>query len=271
MRWNVVRSLLIPLAAASLLATLPAQADDVPVRYKEGVVHGFLVLRSEDGKAIADGDLIQTVRNELVTSRLVFRFKDGSVHDETAVFSQRRQFRLISGHLVQKGPAFRHPTDVTIDVPKRRVTVHTMDDDGKDKSYMDEIQFPTDLANGMLLTILKNIRPSAIQTQVSMLAVTPKPRMVKLAITPLGTEPFSVGIARRKAIRYVVKIEIGGIAGIVAPILGKQPPETYVWILGGEAPAFIKSTGPLYYGGPIWRIELTSPVWPQPPAAESKN
>jgi hypothetical protein len=87
MRWNLVRSLLIPLAAVALLAALPVQADDVPVRHKEGVVHGFLVLRSEDGKAIADGDLIQTVRSELVTSRLVFRFKDGSLHDDGCLFA----------------------------------------------------------------------------------------------------------------------------------------------------------------------------------------
>ena len=37
----------------------------------------------------------------------------------------------------------------------------------------------------------------------------------------------------------------------------------FVWILEGEAPAFVKSEGPLYFGGPVWRIELTSPVWPK--------
>jgi len=53
-----------------------------------------------------------------------------------------------------------------------------------------------------------------------------------------------------------------GVAGVVAPIVRKQPPDIHVWILGGEAPAFVKSEGPLYLGGPIWRIELVSPVWP---------
>jgi hypothetical protein len=46
---------------------------------------------------------------------------------------------------------------------------------------------------------------------------------------------------------------------------------THVWILGGEAPAFVKLEGPLYFGGPIWRIELASPVWPSVAAADSKN
>ena len=65
------------------------------------------------------------------------------------------------------------------------------------------------------------------------------------------------------ATHYVVKVEIGGVSGLLAPLLGKQPPDTQVWILPGEAPAFVKSEGPLYLGGPLWRIELTSPVWPR--------
>jgi hypothetical protein len=71
----------------------------VAVRHAEGLVHGFLVLRTVAGETLADGDLIQVARSDQVTSRLVFRFKDGSVHDETAVFSQRRNFRLLSAPL----------------------------------------------------------------------------------------------------------------------------------------------------------------------------
>ena len=67
-----------------------------------------------------------------------------------------------------------------------------------------------------------------------------------------------------------MKIAIGGIAGLVAPILGKQPPDIHLWILTDDVPAFVKSEGPLYMGGPIWRIELASPVWPQVPTADSK-
>jgi hypothetical protein len=95
-----------------------------------------------------------------------------------------------------------------------------------------------------------------------MVAATPKPRLVKLLITPGSEDPFSVGGTRRKATRFTVKVQIGGVAGLVAPLVGKQPPDTYVWILGGEAPAFVKSEGPLSMGGPVWRLELVSPVWP---------
>jgi len=47
------------------------------------------------------------------------------------------------------------------------------------------------------------------------------------------------------------------------PLVGKQPPDSHVWILGGEAPAFVKAEQPPYNEGPVWRIELTSPVWPK--------
>jgi hypothetical protein len=193
----------------------------------------------------------------------VFRFKDGSLHDETAVFSQRQQFRLISDHLVQKGPSFPRPIDMTIDALKGQVTVRYSDDHGQPKVESEHLNLPPDLANGLILTLLKNARPEAPPKSVGFVAATPKPRLVKLAISAAGEESFMTGGAARKAMHYVVKVDIGGIAGVVAPLIGRQPPDSQVWILGGEAPAFVKSEQPLYNDGPIWRIELVSPVWPK--------
>ena len=96
-----------------------------------------------------------------------------------------------------------------------------------------------------------------------MLVATPKPRLVKLAISAPGEDTFLLGGEKRKATHYVVKIEIGGISGLLAPIFGTTSPDIHAWILPGEAPAFVKSRGPLYAGGPIWQIELESPVWPE--------
>jgi hypothetical protein len=85
---------------------------------------------------------------------------------------------------------------------------------------------------------------------------------VKVAISPHGEEPFSLVGSHRKAMRFVLKIELGGVAGVVAPLIGKAPPEVQIWIIGGLAPAFVREEGPLYQGGPVWTIQLTSPVWP---------
>ena len=266
------RSLLLAVVACSLSSPSAVSAEEVGVRHTEGLVHGFLVLRTMEGKTLAEGDMTEFAHGDTVTNHLVFHFKDGSVHNETAVFSQRRSFRLLTDHLVQKGPAFRHPVDVSIDTSKGEVTVrYGDDDDGKEKFTTDHLDLPLDLANGMVLTLLKNIRFDAQQTKVSMVAVTPKPRLVKLAITPGGEETFSIVQSRRKAMRYDINVEIGGLTGWLADLLGKQHPPIHVWILGGEAPAFVKSEGPLYMGGPVWRIELASPVWPASTDANAQD
>jgi len=244
------------------IAVLASGVQPVRVRHAEGLVHGFLALRTLDGKTIADGDLLQSSRGVQVTSRLVFHFKDGSLHDETTVFSQRQQFRLLTDHLVQKGPSFPQPIEMNIDALKGRVTVRYTDEHDGPKEESEQMELPADLANGLVLTLLKNATAATAPKSVGFIAPTPKPMLVKLAISSAGEEPFSTGGAGRKATHYVLKVDIGGIKGVLAPLLGKQPPDSHVWILGGEAPAFVKAEQPFYNNGPVWRIELVSPIWP---------
>src|ERR1035441_3003357 len=66
-----------------------ASAAPVPVRFTNGTLHGFLELRSAEGHVLAAGDLVQVAHGNQVTSRLLFTFKDGSIDDETTVFSQQ--------------------------------------------------------------------------------------------------------------------------------------------------------------------------------------
>jgi hypothetical protein len=256
------RSLVIALLIAFPAATTSSRAETVAVRRAEGLVHGFLALRTVDGTTVADGDLVQTAAGNTVTTRLTFRFKDGSLHDETTVYTQRKVFRLVSDHLVQKGPAFKMPLEARIDVRRGRVRVRARDEDGKEKTWDERVKMPPDVANGLILTLLKNIPPDVPKTTVSFVAISPKPRLVKLEITPAGEEPFTTGGMSRKAMHFVAKVDIPGLPGVVATILDKTPPDSHVWILEGEGPAFVKSESPFFPDAPLWRIELVSPVWP---------
>jgi hypothetical protein len=161
--------------AALLLSPVWLFAEPVPVRYTEGLVHGFLTLRALNGQILADGDLNQIARGDQVTSKLLFRFRDGSYHEETVVFSQRPNFRLVTDHVIQKGPSFPHPIDMSIDQQRQQVTVRYMDDDGKEKIADEHMDLPEDLANGLMSILLKNIPPSQAAMSVSMVAATPKP------------------------------------------------------------------------------------------------
>jgi len=253
----------LALIQAGLLWTCAASAEPIVVQHTEGVVHGFLSLRSPEGNLLADGDLIQTAEGDRVTSRLVFHFKDGSLQDETFVFSQRGHFQLISDHLVQKGPAFESPLDMLIDVASGHVTVRHKNDVGKEEVEDEHMDLPPDLANGLIITLLKNVRKDALPSGVSFVAATPKPRLVKIRISVAGTDSFSIAGSARKATHYVLKVDIGGVAGWIAPLIGKQPPDSHVWILEGEAPAFVRSQAPMSTKGPLWQTDLVSPVWPR--------
>src|SRR5258705_1319223 len=127
------RLFLLPALSCVLLIPLAVQSEPVRVRHVEGLVHGFLVLRTLDGKTLAEGDLTELCDGDVVTNRLVFHFKDGSLHDETAVFSQSHNFRLLKDHLVQKGPAFEQALDSSIDTSKQEVTIRYTDKDGKEQ------------------------------------------------------------------------------------------------------------------------------------------
>lgn len=257
---SVRLALLWVFLALSPLAVTPAFAELVPVRHSEGLMHGFLTLGSTDGKPLADGEINQYTEGDLVHSQLVFHFKDGSLYQEEATFSQRGKFRVRSDHLIQKGPSFEQPIETWIDAATGRVKVHYIDGDGKPKDVDERMALPEDIANGLLFTLLRQLDPSASQTVVSEVAMTPEPRLVKLVITPRGEETFSSGVIHHKAVHYVVQVKLGGLAGLVAPLIGKQPPDMHVWIKRGVVPAFVKFEGPICNGGSIWRVQMAQPA-----------
>src|SRR5215831_19185557 len=145
---------LLRLSLALFLTVSSLTGAQVPVRYPEGRIHGFLTLRDLEDNLLASGTLIQNATGGRVTSELEFHFKDGSLHRETAVFSQRRVFQLLTYHLVQKGPAFKSAVEMNVNTSNGQVTVRYMEDDGKEKTASENMKLPADLANGLVSTLL---------------------------------------------------------------------------------------------------------------------
>jgi hypothetical protein len=95
------RLIAILLVCAAILQpnALSADADTVPVRHTEGLMHGFLVLRTLEGKALADGQLTQDAQGDRVTAQLIFRFKDGSTYvSKMDRPMRRRPYSLSTAH-----------------------------------------------------------------------------------------------------------------------------------------------------------------------------
>lgn len=68
----------------------PLEAAPIEVRLVEGTAHGLLLVRSVSGEIVGRGDFLLAAHGDRVESRLVLRFKDGSLHDETIAFSQQQ-------------------------------------------------------------------------------------------------------------------------------------------------------------------------------------
>jgi hypothetical protein len=242
-------------ALASLLLMLSlavtSEAAPVVVRFAEGVTRAFPVLRALDGERLAHGDFVQVPRGDRVESRMTFRFKDGSVYDETLVYSQGEVFRLLAYRIVQRGPSFPESLDATVDRASGRYRVrYRADEDSAEEVLEGKFEMPADAYNGMLSLILKNLQPQATET-VTLIAFTPKPRAVKLQIMPVSEDRVQVGEMPLPAVRYSVRPQLG----LFASLLVVDIPDVRVWIAQGEAPAFVRAEGPLYFMGPVWRID----------------
>jgi hypothetical protein len=233
-----------------------ASAEPVAVRFPEGVTHGFLVLRSDRGEVLANGELLQTSEGGGLQSRLAFKFKDGSLYDETVTFSQKKVFRLLAYRLVQRGPSFPEATEVAFDRAGGRYRAR-VDDESADGT----LELPEDLHNGLTGLLIRNLKTGATG-HGHIYAFTPKPRLLRTTLAPEGEDRYHIGDTTRTASRYLVTIEIGGLTGVVASVLGKDPPDLRYWISTGPLPAFLKFEGAMFLKGPRWRIEQAAPRWP---------
>jgi hypothetical protein len=253
------------------LVSLPVHAAPVAVRFPEGVTHGFLLVRSLVGEIIGQGEMTQVVKEgDLVESQLVFRFKDGSLHDEKVAFSQQRVFTLISYRLVQRGPSFPDQLDVSIDRGTAQYTVRSQAGaQGKEEVLSGQVDLPKDVYNGMLITVSKNLQKGVDET-VSMLAFTPAPQVVNVQLRTVDEQPIHIGDLSSTAMHYAFNPQIGMIGELLGKVTGKLPTQFHYdcWILVDAAPSFVKFEGPLQLMGPIVRIELASPRLPAQPEDE---
>lgn len=257
--------------AIAVLLTLfqtAARADQVPVRYREGTAHGLFLLRSLDNKEIGRGDLIETVNGPLVTSSLKLTFNDGSVYQETTHFTQDGRFHVLDYHVAQKGSAFKQAIDMTLDSSSGNVVVHMADDSGQTKTWTKHLRIPGDLANGIVPYVVRNIPAKKDQARVSIIAATPKPRLVQLTISPTDLQTFPFDGSKLQAMRYSIKVDIGGLVGPLAKITGREPAPSFVWMMRGKVPSFLMAQE-AFQGGPVCRIELAAPNMSQAQDAQS--
>lgn len=130
---------------------------------------------------------------------------------------------------------------IQINASSGQITSRT--EDGKMRH--DHLSLPPDASNGLPPNLLMNVLPSAPETKLSFVAPTEKPRLIHVSTKPAGEIPLTIGGTKRKAVDFLLHVELAGLTGVIAPMLGKQAPDYHIWILPGTSPAFIHEEGPL--------------------------
>lgn len=102
----------------------------------------------------------------------------------------------------------------------------------------------------MLSVVMKTLM-AATTRPVQIVVFTPKPRLTTLELAPADQEPVVIGDSAVGATRYRMRPQ----RGLFASLLVADVPDIKCWIAVGEAPAFLRAEGPLYFLGPVWRID----------------
>ena len=237
---------------------LPVHAERIKVRHPEGPTHGFIVLSDLADHPLAYGELTQWLEGKVVANRLEIRFDDGSVYDEQLKFSQRPFLRLESYHLVQKGPSFSESSEISFDRTGKYEARTRAAPDGEEKHASGTIEIPEDITNGLTSTVLKNLERGAT-AKTHIIAFDPEPRILELHLAPVDSDSYSLGKVKGTATRFMMRPRVTGVTGVVATVIGKQPPAFSMWMTNSGLPTLIRFEGPLYADGPIWRIGIAAP------------
>lgn len=261
-RCAIARRVLLGCALLLVSLSSASRAEPVRARIPEGPAHGFIALSDlATGKQLAQGELLQKVERRAVVSRLVIRFDDGSLYDETVRFSQRPTFRVLSYKLLQKGPAFKGTTEVEFE-RSGRYSARVKEGDEPEKKDSGTTEIPEDVSNGLTSVVLKNLQRGET-AETTMMTFLPEPLILKVAMSAEGEDDYWVGATSSRATRYLIEPSVEGVKGVLATVTGKQPPSFRMWI-SREVPVLVRFEGPLYADGPPWRIELSGPAWKKP-------
>jgi hypothetical protein len=197
------------------------EAAPIEVRFAEGTAHGLLLVRSMSGETVGHGDFLQTAHGDRVESRLILRFRDGSLHDEKVTFSQQRAFTMLSYGLVQRGPSLPETVEASLDRKTGSYKVRS-GRNGRDDASSGSIELPPHVYNGMAAMLLKNIAPGGRGETIHLVAITPKPRLIELEMVRAGTQGvLSGGDHAREATRYALKPKLGA-PFVSSPLLGRR-------------------------------------------------
>src|SRR4051812_30890900 len=255
------------LASALVCAALPAWA--IPLRWPEGTLRGFPVVRDASGQQIAEGTLTQWIEDGNLHVTATYDFKDGRVVEEQTVLSQHPELAQLRWSWEErKGSEVQR--SYSIDFTTGNAVVHKRGEDVREDHLDDAKKSGRAFAGVGFMYAVKNLAADlekGAEVELTAVAFTPGPRTVKVSIRRDQEGPLTMGGRKLAAERFVVHPEIP--LAFIAKLFVKAP-DQYLWFYQPAPPAFLRADIPLAEpSDPIMRIELIG--GPRPPPPQSRR
>jgi hypothetical protein len=246
----------LPVVAALLFAT-PANA--IELTELQGAAHGYPGLCDINGKKLADGEFRQWVQNERLHVVITYKFPDGQVFEENALFRQDPE-------LMQEQWSWKELKDgkpqreFAADFLSGMASAHIRKDN-KDVSEKIDIEPGRTFAGFGFTIALANLRKRLLNgEQIALKAVgfspipTLKPQVVTVKVSHGGLDRMKMSGRYLRGDRFIIHPEIPVIAKLFIHVT-----DTKIWLTNPIPAGFLRWEGPVMLPtDPMIRVDLVS-------------
>jgi hypothetical protein len=246
--------------AALLLLLLPALAvarepgDPIKLEYVEGDVSAQQIIQDPQGKTIGVILYRQRRRGNVLETRRVAHFEDGSSDEDIAVARVGKTLEAMSGRTIIRDRKGQSVVDIKIDVAGGRVDGFYRDGDERKTVDDREKLEPGTYWGALIFIVAKNYAANAENGKLEFKTVvpTPKPRVLTMELEPAGGGSVKIAGLTRKVEKYTLRPTLGFL---IDPILHRFSPTTEFDMEGTDPPGLVRYEGPRNYAGQIIRLE----------------
>lgn len=225
---------------AWLFLVVPATA--VEWAQFEGTAHGFPVLRSSDGRRLADGDFAQWSENGRLHVRILYLSKGRRI-EEKAVFRQRPELIQDEWSLreLRDGSLYRR---FAVNFRSGTATAKKLEDkELREWSEQLDIEKGRTFAGFGFTLAIKGLRKRLMdgeRVELRAIGFTPKPRVASVEIGYGGLDRIDMAGRTLRGDRFVIHPKLPWIADLFVDI-----PDTRIWLTSPPPAGFLRWEGPL--------------------------
>jgi hypothetical protein len=220
------------------LVLTAAQAEQVPVRYPLGTLHGFPSMSDAAGKVIANGELTQEVAGDRVVVHIRWEFADGRRAEERDEFRAGRALGQERFSWVETRGGIEQRR-FEVDFSTGKATSSVRDEKGhvdRDEKRLDLPRGRSFTGYGAALAVSQLALGPGEKAELTFVAFTAKPRTVTLEARREGEEPIGVAGRSIACDRYTLHPKIPFPLDLVA---GAQ--DAHLWLSHAAPPSLVRA------------------------------